>query len=447
MKGFKEAKEYLDSFINYERRNDYRYRRDFKLERVRRLMETLGILYEDMRVVHIAGTKGKGSTAAFISYILAASGFKVGLYTSPHLADFRERIKIVSRYGGGIKEDVISKKDAAGIIDDFRPYLEKMRFSPELGRLTFFEVYTALAFRFFLEKGVDYAVLEVGLGGRLDATNIVHPAVSIITHIGYDHTQKLGRSLKEIAREKAGIIKRSVPVVVSRQRRSALSEIQKKVCLMGAENFVLGRDFYFYNVKLSGGPSFDFCFNDFKLRARIRLKGICQVENASLAIAAVRILERKYAIKKVSYKEGLRYAHLEGRFEIVSKRPLIVLDVAHNVSSFIALSRNIKDYFPEKKTIFIFAVSKDKDAKKMLLTIDYSKIIVTSFHNPRAAPPDEIRKLCLGPADIEPSIEKALKKALSYYNKDSLILIAGSFFLVSEAKEVLKKLHYADKRL
>jgi len=440
MNDFRKAREYLDSFINYENRNDYHYRGSFKLKRVRRLMDILGISYKSLKVIHVAGTKGKGSTATFVSYMLAASGFKTGLYTSPHFVDFRERTKIVIPHGRNVREDIISKEDVVRIINDFRPYLERMRFNPELGRLTFFEIYTALSLKFFLEKKVDYAVLEVGLGGRLDATNIVHPAVSIITHIGYDHTQKLGEKLGEIAREKAGIIKRNVPVVISSQRKSALSVIQRKARLKKAESFLLGRDFYFYNVRLALKTTFDFRFKDFKLRARIPLRGMRQVENASLAIAAVHLLDKKYAVKGIDYKKGLKETYLEGRFETALKEPLIILDIAHNVSSFRALNQSIKDYFPKKKIILIFGASKDKNVKQMLSVIDYDRIIITSFGNPRALDPHRIKEFCNKTAVLEPSVEKALKKALSYYNKGCLILVSGSFFLAAEAKEAIKKI-------
>jgi len=440
MKDFKKAKEYLYSFINYENYNNYHYRRSFKLKRVRHLMNMLGIRYKRLKAIHIAGTKGKGSTATFVSYILAASGFKAGLYTSPHFADFRERIKIINNGTKGIKEDMISRKDVVRIINEFKPYLDKMRSGAPYGMITFFEVWTAIAFRFFLEKNVDYAILEVGLGGRLDATNIVRPMLSIITHIGYDHTQKLGNKLSDIAREKAGIIKRGIPLVVANQRKSALSVILKKARMMNAENFVLGRDFYFYNVRLAKKTTFDFCFKDFKLHPDIPLKGRCQAENASLAIAAMRTLEERYNVgKRIEYKRGLKNAFLEGRFEIASRRPLIILDIAHNVSSFCALSQNIKDYFPQKRVILIFAASKDKNVKKMLSVIDYEKIIITSFSNPRAMACHKIKEFCREKAIIEPSIEKALKKAFSLYNKNYLILVSGSFFLVSEAKKVIKR--------
>ena len=447
MNDFRKAREYLNSFINYENRNNYRYRRNFKLKRARHLMNTLGVSYKSLKVIHIAGTKGKGSTATFVSYMLAASGFKTGLYTSPHFADFRERVKIVSSHGENVKEDIIPKKDVVAIINDFRPYLERTRFDSELGRFTFFEIYTALALKFFLEKKVDYAVLEVGLGGRLDATNIVHPVVSIITHIGYDHTQKLGEKLREIAREKAGIIKRSIPVVISSQRKSALCVIQRKARLMKAKSFLLGRDFYFYNVSLASKTTFNFRFKDFKLRARIPLRGMCQVENASLAIAAVHLLEEKHATKEINYERGLKEVYLEGRFETVSREPLIILDIAHNVSSFCALNQNIRDYFPKKKIILIFGASKDKNVKQMLSVINYDRMIIASFGNPRAMDPRKIKEFCNKEAVIEPSIEKAFKKALLYYNKGCLILVSGSFFLVAEAKEAIKRLHHVNKRL
>ena len=411
-------------------------------------MNVLGIPYANLKAIHIAGTKGKGSTATFVSYILAASGFKVGLYTSPHFKDFRERIKTVNSSKNGTREDIIPKKDVVRIVNKFKFYLKERHLDTRLGGLTFFELYTAVAFQFFLENKVDYVVLEVGLGGRLDATNIARSVVSIITRIGYDHTQKLGERLKEIAREKAGIIKRGTPLVTTNQRKSAACAILRRARSMNAKSFVLGRDFNYYNVRLTEKTGFDFYFRNFSLHARISLKGLCQVENASLAIASICVLKEKECIaKKIDYRKGLKTASLKGRFEVALKEPLIILDIAHNVSSFRALNQNIKDYFPKKKIILIFAISKDKNAKKMLSVIDYDKIIITSFNNPRALSPHTIGELCDKQAIIELSIEKAFKKALSYYNKDCLILVGGSFFLVSEAKEAIRKLYYVNKGL
>jgi dihydrofolate synthase/folylpolyglutamate synthase len=442
--GFLKTKNYLDSFINYERLNSYPYKKSIKLERTKKLLEALNIPYRDLSVIHIAGTKGKGSTATFVAYILACSGFKVGLYTSPHFADFRERIKKLTRsQNHEVATSLISREDVVRIIERFRPRLEYLKSGEQLGKITFFEVYTALAFSYFIEKKLDFVILETGLGGRLDATNVVEPLISIITHIGYDHTHSLGNKLQEIAHEKAGIIKNNSLVVSSSQRKQALKEIIKSCRLKKSDLVILGRDFKFANTKINQDYArFDFKFNDTFLKGlKIRLRGVHQIENASLAVAALLLLKNKGVIKQnLNIKLGLKSSQIEGRFQIVNLKPLVVLDIAHNASSFSVLDKALKDYFPDKKIILIFAASRDKDIRKMLQCIDYDKIIITSFDNPRSLGAAEIKHKCrLKQAKLALNIKEALQVALRQYNSNSVIVVSGSFFIVAEAREMLKK--------
>lgn len=442
-KDYSKTKKYLDSFVNYENAINYVYKRSLKLRRVRYLLKVLDVSYKRLKVIHVAGTKGKGSVATFIAYILGASGFKVGLYTSPHFKDFRERINILKPTKEGVRNCLIPIKDVIRIVEEFKPILKKLRLTKDLGKLTFFEVYTALAFKYFLENNLDFVVLEVGLGGRLDATNVINPLLSIITNIGYDHTNKLGRRLGDIAYEKSGIIKSNVPVVIGRQRRTALETILKKCHSMGSDTFILDYDFNFNSAIFKENVTrFNFRFGDYVLNdIRISLKGMHQVENASLAIASLKILVDKGIIKKsLDFKKGFKENVLEGRFEIVRRKPLIVSDVAHNVSSFRSLAQTLKKYFPHKKIIIIFAASKDKDVKGMLRCISYDKIIITSFNNRRSLSPAEIKKKCgLKQAILATNIEESLKIAYKYYNRKYLIVVSGSFFLVAEAKVLLRK--------
>ena len=440
---YQETVKYLDSFVNYENKATFSYGRSLKLERVKVLFQSLDIPYKSLPVIHIAGTKGKGSTATFCANILAASGFAAGLYTSPHFFDFRERIKIVrNSQKQGLKNSCISKSQIVRIVKEIRPILEKLRFTKTLGKLTFFEVYTAIAFKYFIEKGVDAAVLETGLGGRCDATNVASPLACIITHIGYDHTDILGKKLADIAYEKAGIIKRAVPVVCSLQRRSVAEVIDKKCKLMNTDLFVLRKDFTVRNVRIKKrGSRFDFCFQQALLRnLKLPPRGRCQVENAALAIAAVWLLKnRDFAEREIKYNEGLSGSFLEGRFEIARRLPLVIMDIAHNPSSFESLRQNLKEYFPAKKIILIFAASRGKDIKGMLAKINHAQIIITRFRNSRAMFAEEIQeKGRIKNAFITADIKEALKLAGKLYNRNSLILISGSFFLVSEAKKILK---------
>jgi dihydrofolate synthase/folylpolyglutamate synthase len=438
---YNEAEEYLNSFINYERRIFFPYKKSLKLGRVKYLLDTLGVPYQNLKAIHIAGTKGKGSTATFCSYILASSGFKVGLFTSPHFFDFRERIKIVRSQKSEVRSQKISKKDVVRIIEEFRPHLERMRFTKEWGKLTFFEVYTALAFRYFLENSLDFVVLETGLGGRLDATNVVYPLITIITHIGYDHTHKLGRRLRDIAYEKAGIIKPNVAVVSSFQRRVAWDQIKRKAQTTHSKLFLLGRDFKFHKVRLNNKSStFDFSFNNCNLdNLRIRMKGIHQIENASLAVAGLCILKDRGLIEKnLEFRKGLKESFIEGRFEVARKMPLIILDIAHNASSFLALSKTIDTYFPGRRIILIFAASKDKDIKNMVNKINFDNIIITSFGNPRSFSPEDIKRVVKSEqALIAKDPREALRLGLKLYKKNSLIVVAGSLYLVAEIKKLL----------
>ncbi|MFH1519387.1 MAG: folylpolyglutamate synthase/dihydrofolate synthase family protein [Candidatus Omnitrophota bacterium] len=441
---YRQEKNYLGSFINYEKKPFYFYQRCLKLERTSALLKHLKIPDQDLKVIHIAGTKGKGSTAHFCAYLLAASGFKVGLFTSPHLFDFRERIKVVKKNlnGGDIKESLIPKDNFTEITKELRKKLAGLKLPKGLGQVTFFEVSLALAFSYFLQQRLDFIILETGLGGRLDATNIVTPLVSIITHIGYDHTDKLGKRLAEIANEKAGIIKKNTPLICSCQRPASLKVIKDKCRAKNALLMLLGRDFKTKNLRLKRKVTFfDFRFGKLSLNdLAIYLKGAHQVENASLALAAVTLLKEKGVIaKEIDYRDGLSRCFLPGRFEVVNKAPLTIVDIAHNPSSFSALDNNLKRYFPGKKIILIFACSKDKDAKKMLKSIDYSYLLLTSFNNPRAQSPLELKRIVKGEGVyLTATVSEALKQARESYRRGWAIVISGSLFLVAEAKRVLQ---------
>lgn len=441
---YKQAKDYLDSFLNYEKISYFPYQRSFNLERMRLLLKHLEISYQDLKVIHIAGTKGKGSTAHFCAYLLAASSFKVGLFTSPHLFDFRERIKVVKKNlnSGDIKESQISKDNFREITKELRRKLASLKLPKRLGQVTSFEASFALAFNYFIQERLDFIILECGLGGRLDATNIVTPLVSIITHIGYDHTDKLGRRLAEIANEKAGIIKKNRPLICSYQRPASLRIIKEKCKAKNALLMLLGRDFKTRNLRLKDKLTFfDFRFGKLSLNnLAIYLKGEHQVENASLALAAVSLLKEKGVIaKEIDYRDGLSGCFLPGRFEVVNTSPLTIVDVAHNPSSFLALDNNLRQYFPGKKIILIFACSKDKDAKKMLKNIDYSYLFLTSFNNPRAKNPLELKRIVKGKrVYLTATVGEAIRQARESYRRGWAIVISGSLFLVAEAKRVLQ---------
>jgi len=475
---YRAGEEYLDSFINYEKEVRYSYAGALNLERIKRFLGAAGISYQKLKVIHIAGTKGKGSTAAFCADLLAHSGYKVGLYTSPHFFDFRERIVVKSRGARGdgerrgtkdegrrtrdvgaqyfapdtkkVESRMISRNEVVRIVGKFKPHLEKFRFRKKLGKLTFFEIYTAIAFKHFLDKGVDFAVLETGLGGRLDATNVVNSSACIITHIGYDHAKQLGTRLGDVAYEKAGIIKQGVPLVCAPQKPASLKVIKNKCKKEKSPFFLFGENFLAQNIKLKKDHTlFDYKFGKLKLNnLRIRLKGKHQVENASCALAAVQLLKNTGVIEdKIDFKGGIRNCSLRGRFEIAERKPLVIIDIAHNASSFLALRNNLKTYFPSKKIILIFACSRDKDAKKMLREIDYSCLILTRFNNPRSYDPREIKEVCnLKPTAITNNVEEAINAAKKIFRKDTVIVVSGSSFLAGEAKKIVNQRKSGDWR-
>jgi dihydrofolate synthase/folylpolyglutamate synthase len=426
---YQEAESFLNSFINYEKLPFFSYQGALKLKRVLWLFAQLKIPHQKLRLVHIAGTKGKGSTAWFCASLLRASGYKVGLYTSPHFFDFRERVKV--------NQKMISKKELIKIAARFRKKLASLKIPKKLGQVSFFEIYTALAFRYFLDQKVDFAVLETGLGGRLDATNIAKSSLPIITHIGYDHTQILGSSLSRIAQAKAGIIKNQAKVITQNQQPEVLSIIKKTCLVKKAKLFVSGKDFKVTNLKLKPNYTvFDFTWGKNKLTdLKLLALGKHQTENAACALAACYLLPKIKLNNKIA-RQALKNSKLWGRFEVLKKKPLIIADIAHNLSSFSVLRKSLDLYFPGKKIILIFGCSEDKDAQAMLKEINYSSLILTKSANSRAADPKGIKRVgSLNQVDIMGNVKKAIEKALKLYRKDCLILISGSLFLVAEAKK------------
>jgi dihydrofolate synthase/folylpolyglutamate synthase len=439
---FNDVETYLNSFINYEKVPFFSYKRSLKLERMKFFLEKARIFYQDLRFIHIAGTKGKGSTVNFCANLLSFSGEKVGFYTSPHLYNLRERIALKFPYSKEI--NLISKKELKETVEEIKPCIEKLKFS-KFGRLTFFEILLGIAFKYFLKKKVNWVVLETGLGGRLDATNVVTPSICILTHIDYDHTDKLGKRLKDIAYEKSAIIKKNSVVINAPQRRSVKEVIKKRCKEMRAKVYWLGEDFFVKNVRINKDYTlFDFIFKNTILKnLKIQLRGDFQVENSALGIMSILLLKKERLLKKdIDFKKGLASTFLEARLEVIKKFPLTIVDIAHNPSSFSCLIRNLKIYFPKKRIILIFGASKDKDIKNMLNKVECEYLILTCFENPRAYLPEEIKKQCkVEKAFITKDVEEALILAKKFYNKKYLILVSGSLFLVSEAKRKIKKIY------
>jgi len=434
---YQEALDYIYSFIDYERTSLEGPRR-FDLSRITALLELLGQPHRRYKAVHIAGTKGKGSTVAMIESILRAAGYKTGLFTSPHLHTYRERM----RTGG----QLITEKQLAAHVERLIPLAER------LSGLTTFEITTALAFSYFAQEKIEWAILETGLGGRLDTTNVVDPAVVVITHIGYDHVDVLGHTLSQIAFEKAGIIKEGRPVVSMLQRPTALRVIKRACRERKAPLTLVGRDWTWErkgfdlkgqkldvhcHQKPNAGSS-SLCRDYANLS--IPFLGAHQLVNTTTVVATMAELARQgVSLSPEKVVEGLKTTSWPGRLEVLNQRPLLVLDGAHNVDSARALTKALLEYFDYQRLILILGFSADKDIRailRQLLPLAHQVIITRSKH-PRAASfelmEEEISAMGFKPLS-SPSVEEALWQALRSAQEGDLICVTGSLFVMAEAR-------------
>ena len=410
------------------------------LENIKYLLYLLENPHKKLKIIHVAGTNGKGSTASLISSILKSDGYKVGLYTSPHLVDFTERIKI--------NQKPISRKKVSELLERIKPLIEKVSQTPPYGHPTFFEVITSLAFLYFYEEKVDFLVLEVGLGGRLDATNVTEPLVSVITHVDYDHMDKLGNSLEKIAREKGGIIKPGGIVISSKQYDEVYKEIKKIADEKNSLLYSTGKEINYKVVKSDvQGVIFDLkgIYHHYK-NLHTPLLGRHQADNATNAIAAVEALKMKGTdISQKAIRDGLEKVKWTGRLEIVRNNPTIILDGAHNPNGAKIMHQALEEIFSYRYLTLVLAIFADKDYKKMIevLAPGADLIIATKAENPRAASPQAISKEAAKYIHenkiiaIE-NIPQAINYALSNSKENALICITGSLYTVGEAKKYFK---------
>jgi dihydrofolate synthase/folylpolyglutamate synthase len=420
---------YLYHFTDYEKRGFAAYAPEFySLERVRRLLSLLGEPQSAFESVHIAGTKGKGSTAAMIESILRAGGYRTGLYTSPHLHTFRERIQVSG--------DLISETDVVRLVEKMRGPIAHV---PEI---TTFEVMTALALSWFAEQGVEWCVLEVGLGGRLDATNVVSPAVAVITSLSYDHMAILGHTLAEIAAEKAGIIKAGVPVVSAPQPEEALAVIEETCRQQGADLILVGRDWTWDAGQADlQGQEFSVRHGQHSLETLwLPLLGDHQLVNATTALATLSVLqERGVALAAPALAEGLRSVRWPGRLEILGRTPFVVADSAHNGDSAQKLMAALRRHLSYRELIVILGMSADHATPELFeaLLSGADKAIATESRHPRAADPAwlQSRAAELGfRLEVCPSVAEALERALELAGPEDLVCCTGSVFVAAEAR-------------
>ncbi|MEE8620169.1 MAG: folylpolyglutamate synthase/dihydrofolate synthase family protein, partial [Dehalococcoidia bacterium] len=420
---YSQAEEYLNSFTNYELVPGISYAQPgYSLRHVEELLDHMGNPQLAARTIHIAGTKGKGSVAAMIAQVLSDSGHKTGLYTSPHLHTLRERMSVDG--------SLISEAEFAAAMVEIRPSIESMKLNTCFRQLTYFEALTALAFAYFKKKLVDFQVLEVGLGGRLDATNVAKPVVCIITPVSLDHTQILGNSLEEIAREKAGIIKPGCWVVLSPQPVEAASVIndicrekKAKVVQVGKDItwHKTGGDLYHQSLAIESRTS--------KYQVDIPLLGDFQLENAATAVAALEILTSEgFDISDTDLAQGFGRVKWPGRFHIMQENPLVLVDGAHNVASMRRLISNIKEYFNCRRIFLVFGTSCDKDIAGIIneLVALSPQVIVTRAGHSRAAPLStlaaEFSRRGIEPEIIE-TISEAISRALSIADRKDIVCV------------------------
>ena len=393
------------------------------IENISKFLEHIGNPHHQLRAVHIAGTNGKGSTAAYIDAIVRKAGYRVGIFTSPHLADFRERIR------------VDGKKISRVFVTEF---IEKHRKIIDKDKITFFEVCTALAFSYFAKKKVDLAVVEVGLGGRLDATNTLSPLISIITDISYDHTNILGNTLTKIAWEKAGIVKKKTPVIIG----SMLPEPRKEIIRVCKYR----RAPYYYIrpstiVRNNGNSHFDYADNAHLLAGlKISLPGRHQTKNAATAIRAIELLrDFGYTISSRAIRSGLSHTEWAGRFQILKERnrPTIILDVGHNRAGVKSMSDCFREMFPGRKAKIIVGFVRFKN---LYHTVKYlfpiaAEVELTWLDTYRSTDPNEIAELFPKnrfPVAVSNSLTASARRIIKESKRDDIIIIGGSHYAVGE---------------
>ncbi len=449
---YSEAVTYLESLINYERLSNYPYKTSMKLDRMRGFLAQIGNPHEQFPSLHVAGSKGKGSTCAFLYSILRAAGYRVGLYTSPHLVEVRERIRVcpsrrsqgAGREGGG--SDWISEAEFAELVAWLRPRAEAFATQSSWGPLTYFEQLTAVAFEYFSRQHVDVVVLEVGLGGRLDATNVVAPRVCGIMPISLDHMAILGETITEIAREKAGILKAGIPAVLAPQPSEVGGVFRRVAEQVGAPLRWLGSDLRYAEESHDGfSQRFAVVTGQHRIeQLETALLGRHQLDNVTTAIGMVEVLrEQGWRISDEAIRCGVAEAAWPGRMEVVRRRPTIMLDGAHNAASAQALADALLRHGMGKGVMLVLGMADDKDVRGMVRALVplSRRVVVTRINSPRSLSPEHLRQevLAVGnlPCVVTGNIEQALGAALSAAGSDEVIVVTGSLYLVGAVRRLL----------
>ncbi|MFC8575427.1 bifunctional folylpolyglutamate synthase/dihydrofolate synthase, partial [Heyndrickxia sporothermodurans] len=402
------------------------------LERMEWMMKKLGSPEKKLKVIHIGGTNGKGSTVTYLRSILNEAGYRVGTFTSPYIETFNERISVNGQ--------PITDEEIIQLVNSIQPFVEEIE-TTNLGSLTEFEVITVMAIYYFAYMNpMDMTIFEVGLGGRLDSTNILQPILSIITNIGMDHVNILGHTVAEIAFEKAGIIKNEIPVITGAKQKEALEVIKNKSKDMNAKLFISKDDFKVENIRtLHRGEQFTFSYSNGQYQNLvINMLGKHQIENAILAIGAAIFLH----IDEPMIREGLKKAFWPGRMEVLSEHPFVIVDGAHNPEGINSLINTLQEHFPYKKKKMIFAALSDKELTNMiqpLAKLD-AEVYFTEFDFPRAASAEQLFSLHLLPqAKVNKNWKKLLEEMFNALEENEMLIISGSLYFISNVKLFFKE--------
>jgi dihydrofolate synthase/folylpolyglutamate synthase len=440
-RNYQKAIDYLFGRTDYEKQDRLRYNvTTFNLKRMEKLLSLVGNPHTKIHTVHIGGTKGKGSTATMLAKMLEANGYKVGLYTSPHVVHLHERITVNSV--------MISEPQMRDLLNRIYTPVEKLS---KTDPPTFFEIMTALAFMHFVDTAVDIAIVETGMGGRLDSTNVIMPQVIGITSLSIDHSQQLGNTIDRIAEEKAGIFKRGVPAVTVQQEPAAMQVLKSRAIAVNAPLSITGSDIDFshrFETSREDGPHTRICLTTPTSKfehLRVPLHGKHQAINCGLALAMLDKLKTiGYQIDNQKAAEGLHNVSLAGRMEMICEDPRIMIDAAHNAASIKALIHAIGQNVPYDSMVVIFGCNNDKDVRGMLEALQYGadKAIFTRSNSPKAVSPEELAEMyteiCGKMCQTASSLGPALQLAKSAVSKEDLICITGSFYLIGQAKMRLK---------
>jgi dihydrofolate synthase / folylpolyglutamate synthase len=433
-------KEALDYLVNLTK-----FGMNFGLGRIEELMKRVGNPERNLQVIHVGGTNGKGSTTMLITEVLEEAGYRVGMFTSPHLHDYRERITI--------NGEMISKADVIGLIHTLRPHLEEL-VQKGVEHPTEFEVNTAMALMYFAAQKVDYAIIEVGLGGAIDSTNIVQPIISVITNVGMDHMDYLGETLEEITQVKAGIIKPNSVVITAANRPEVLKIIREKAQSVGAQLWVVGEDVS-WETRWSGELEQEFdlvgLYGSYR-KLRLRLVGAHQVVNAATAVTVCEVLRAEYGveIERKHIYEGLRKTVWPGRLEMLSLKPKILLDGAHNVDGAQALAEAL-GLFTRQRLILCLGMLGDKEREKVvkLLAPLADEIIITKPNSPRAGNWQYLAELIEAQGKSVTKIEEPGQAVLEAYSRlqpEDMLCVTGSLYMLADARQALLEILLKDNK-